>query len=158
VAIIQLSDDKDWQQRRKKKRFPSHFMSQHAQPFHKSILLKCPEAWVWQYIPGKRPLASPKKENVTRLQLDIFSAFYVLSYLSDYSKRSYNISETYGMCTQTEWVPIERFNINCCLEKKQKTIAGVGVLRRASKGFWGISFLVSIRFLFVGLQNQVWLK
>lgn len=44
------------------------------------------EAWVWQYIPGETPRVSFKKKrkekkNVTQLQLDIFSAFYVLFYL-----------------------------------------------------------------------------
>jgi len=83
-------------------------------------------------------------KNVTRLQLDIFSAFYVLSLPLDDSKRSHDISETYGMCTQTEWMPL-RDSILLVVLKKPLLELGVIVEKGFQRDF-GVYLFIYFRF------------
>jgi len=105
------------------------------------VFIECPEAWVWQYIPGKRPLASRKK----------MSHNFNLTYLVHFMCYLYLLTIQSALTTfpkpiryvHANWMDaIERFNITCCLEKKKRTIAGAGCYswEGLSKGFWGLFF------------------
>jgi len=80
VAIIQLSDDRRLTTT-KTKLFPSHFMSQHARNLSIRVFIECPRPEFGNTFQEETPRRLQKQMS-QRLQLDIFSAFYVLSYTS----------------------------------------------------------------------------
>lgn len=77
VAIIQLSRWQYWRQQQQNRRFPSCFSCLNMHNLFCKGNYWMSEAWVWQ-IHSRRD-SSRLKEN--KLQLDIFSAFYVLFHL-----------------------------------------------------------------------------
>ena len=90
------------------------------------------EAWVWQYIPGET--FSGLKKNVTQLQLDIFSAFYVLFYLwllKALSRRFCNL------CAHK----LNGCHWNYITEHLKPILDDGSTVEKVSKGIWGFNFV-----------------
>jgi hypothetical protein len=115
------------------------------------VFIECPEAWVWQYIPGKRPLASRKMShdfNLTYL-VHFMCYLYLLtiqSALTTFLKPTVCAHKLNGC----------HWEIQFYLLSWKEPLLELGVI--VEKGFqrdFGVSFFVSIRFSFCRSTNKV---